>query len=79
MQNLNSIPESKTALVLCSEEMNSEIEKWKCNILKGVVGMLRNICMRVTKYFKNDSDIIEVCFVLFLFVSIFILITVCLH
>jgi hypothetical protein len=67
MQNSNSIPDSKAAVVLCSEEMNSEIEKWKCNILNGAVGMLRDICVRVTKYFKNDSDIIEVCFILFLF------------
>jgi hypothetical protein len=52
---------------------NSEIEKWKCNILNGVVGMLRDICMRVTKYFKNDSDIIEVYFY-FLFILFFVFI-----
>jgi hypothetical protein len=58
-----------------SEEMNSEIEKWKCNILNGAVGMLRDICVRVTKYFKNDSDIIEVCFIyFFIFIFIFIFI-----
>jgi hypothetical protein len=71
MQNSNSEPVSKTSVLLSSEEMNSEIEKWKCNILNGVVGMLRDICMRVTKYFKNDSDIIEVCF-FFIFVFDFI-------
>jgi hypothetical protein len=72
MENSNSIPDSKTALVLCSEEMSEEIEKWKCSILNGVVGMLRDICMRVTKYFKNDSDIIEVYFVCFYFCFLFL-------
>jgi hypothetical protein len=71
MQNSNSIPESKTAVGLSTEEMSEEIEKWKCNILNGGVGMLRDICMRVTKYFKNDSDIIEVCFC-FVFIYYFL-------
>jgi hypothetical protein len=81
MENLNSKPELKAAVLICNSEMNEEIEKWKCNIENGLLGMLRDICILLTKFFKNDSDIIEVSlfYFYFFFIFYFILIIVFLH
>jgi hypothetical protein len=62
MENSNSKPDAKAVAILSNSEMNEEIEKWKCNIENGLLGMLRNICILLTKYFKNEKDIIEVFF-----------------
>jgi hypothetical protein len=72
MENSNSKPDTKSVVTLCNSEINEEIEKWKCNIENGLLGMLRDICILLTKYFKNDSDIIEVsCIFIFIFILFF--------
>jgi hypothetical protein len=54
--------EEKTSLL---KKENEEISKWKCNIVNGVLGMNRDINIKLTKYFKNNVDLIEVCFFFF--------------
>jgi hypothetical protein len=64
MENSNSKAIGKTILLLSSKQMNEEMEKWKCNIPNSLLGMLRNICILLTKYFKNEADVVEVFFYL---------------
>jgi hypothetical protein len=50
---------------------NVEIEKHKCNITKGLVGMNRDINLLLVGFFYSDSDAREVfLFILFYFTSI---------
>jgi hypothetical protein len=48
-----------------SEAANIDEELKQSNIPNGLFGMLRDVCILLTKYFKNEKDIIEVCFILF--------------
>jgi hypothetical protein len=61
------IKKKKTVLL---KKQSEEIEKWKCNITNGMVGMNRDINIKLTKYFKTDGDVIEVYYFL-LFILFF--------
>jgi hypothetical protein len=68
MRNSDSVsefiskPEDEKESVKCIilSEINEEMEKWNCNIPNGFLGMMRDICILLTKWFKNDVDLVEV-------------------
>ncbi|MDR2765982.1 MAG: hypothetical protein LBB63_00770 [Holosporaceae bacterium] len=58
-------PKSKTetpvVATMSREDINKEIEKWKCNVPNGLLGMKRDINVMLTTFFKANSDITEMC------------------
>jgi hypothetical protein len=62
----------KLDLIFNFDEINNvEIEKWKCNIIKGITGMNRDINLLLVGFYYSDVDIREVfLFILFYFTFI---------
>jgi hypothetical protein len=52
---------SEPERVLIAEELSL------CNIVNGLLGMNRDINIKLTKYFKNNNDLIEVYIFFFFF------------
>jgi hypothetical protein len=76
MKNTNKKSLKEKTLVCINDSSyiqlkKKEIEKYRCNIRNGIIGMNRDINNKLTKFFKEDNDIVEVFnFILFLFNNI---------